>query len=148
MFCEALPATAAQKPVQRFVEWHTLAGTGLPALGIMECVVGKKSSRYVVTELAVAPQFDARGFRLTKPQGEPATDAEAGSYDVLIQRRGAGHRCECKGFLRWNQCKHVDALVALCENGQLAECPVNPDADAGTTPGETEDRCYAAEFGF
>ena len=37
-------------------------------------------------------------------------------YDVLL---GAEPSCDCKGFLRWNRCKHADGLAALKRAGRV-----------------------------
>lgn len=61
-------------------------------------------------------------FRLTKLDHlEPD---EPDHYDILIDADHAAdphgpHSCECKGFLRWAHCKHLESLCALIENGVL-----------------------------
>ena len=51
------------------------------------------------------------GFRLTKHVGHPGDQCE--TYHVHLSDEG--HACDCKGNLRWQLCKHVDALVKLCD---------------------------------
>ncbi len=60
-----------------------------------------------------------RGFRLTKVERSSGTDKspEADAYHVLTAAEG--QQCECRGFLRWNHCKHTKALVALEAARQL-----------------------------
>jgi hypothetical protein len=41
------------------------------------------------------------------------------SYDVHLAGQGSHSSCECKGFLRWGHCKHVEALEALAASGKL-----------------------------
>jgi hypothetical protein len=36
---------------------------------------------------------------------------------VLLE--GEGGTCECKGFIRWDKCKHRDGLLALFKRGLL-----------------------------
>jgi hypothetical protein len=38
-------------------------------------------------------------------------DADEKAYHVNLDRQGQA--CDCKGFLRWNHCKHVSALTVL-----------------------------------
>ena len=40
------------------------------------------------------------------------------TYHVHLADDGT-FRCECKGFCRWNHCKHGEALLALRKAGQL-----------------------------
>jgi len=49
-------------------------------------------------------------FELSKLQGDGET------YHVRI---GEDASCECKGFLRWGHCKHVDSLTALKQSNRL-----------------------------
>jgi hypothetical protein len=50
------------------------------------------------------------------------TDPSDGPYTVFLDaERGleGQHSCECRGFLRWGRCRHVGALVALHQGGEL-----------------------------
>ncbi len=42
---------------------------------------------------------------------------EGSTYTCLLSR-GEG-TCECKGFIRWNKCRHVSALLVLQSMGKL-----------------------------
>lgn len=42
-----------------------------------------------------------------------------GVYAVNLGGDGAKPSCECKGFLRWGQCKHLSGVLALRQAGQL-----------------------------
>jgi hypothetical protein len=75
--------------------------------GVLRITVGKEPTDYLLEPLS--SDF-GRAFRLTKPDGE--------RYHVLLADDGR-HSCECKGFLRWNHCKHVEGLAALVEPGRL-----------------------------
>jgi hypothetical protein len=55
-----------------------------------------------------------RGFRLTKAD---KGDGETAEYDVNLD--GQFSSCECKGFYRWNHCKHAESLAALVGAGKL-----------------------------
>lgn len=57
---------------------------------------------------------DAVHVRWAKVDG--GTDPEAEDYDVfLVCGRPGLDTCECKGWYRWNKCKHLDASRALQE---------------------------------
>jgi hypothetical protein len=42
---------------------------------------------------------------------------EAHDYHVCLN--GDASSCECPGFLRWNHCRHIESLAALCVAGRL-----------------------------
>jgi hypothetical protein len=52
----------------------------------------------------------------TEPDQPPQAKVTA-SYDVNLN--GALSLCSCLGFLRWQRCKHVSGLSALCERNLL-----------------------------
>lgn len=90
----------------------------------------KDISSYRVRELTYIP-FPARGFVLEKLAG--GTDAEAENYAVLIDP-STHHSCECKGFLRWDRCKHIDTLVELLAEGALDPTPARTDIPIDLDP--------------
>ena len=49
------------------------------------------------------------GLELTKHDGEV--------YHVRLD--GADSHCDCRGFVRWNHCKHCESLLALQKSGRL-----------------------------
>ena len=55
------------------------------------------------------------GFALTKHVGNPADQCE--TYHVHLSDEG--HACDCMGNLRWQRCKHVDALVKCRDLGTI-----------------------------
>lgn len=66
-----------------------------------------------------------RCFRLHKSRLE-AVEGEPSNYDVRIDvdptdPEHPSHSCECMGFLRWNHCKHTDALAAIVAAKKIAE---------------------------
>jgi hypothetical protein len=70
---------------------------------------GKETEdRYFVSR--VPADFGA-GF-LVEKVGAPES-----SYHVNLS--GAQSSCECKGFLRWGRCRHVEGLAALHAAGRL-----------------------------
>jgi hypothetical protein len=71
-------------------------------------VEGQEPCDYLVRRLP--SDFGTAAFRLAKVGGDE-------EYAVLID--GADSSCECKGFLQWGKCKHVDGLTALVARGLL-----------------------------
>jgi hypothetical protein len=57
--------------------------------------------------------------RLTKfaTQQKPG---EPDHYDVVV---GPTPSCECRGWLRWGHCKHLESLTALADAGRLDTPP-------------------------
>ena len=147
---EALAATRTQK--HRGIEW-TACPPCCPAAGVVEILSGKKSSRYLVAEVYVAPGYGpGRAFRLTKPGG-------AETYDVFVSQDRTHGTCTCPGFTYDASrkadrrhgtttatlgCKHADACEALLFNNWLPDPRENPGADAGST--ETADQPLPACF--
>lgn len=62
-------------------------------------------------------------YRVHKARLE-AVEGEPTNYDCKIDTqpldpKNPVHACECKGFLRWNRCKHTAAIAALIKTGKL-----------------------------
>ena len=97
-----------------------------PETGLLAVDTKRTTSRYRVYEF---PEQDGgRAFRFQVLDG--GTDPEARSYDVFC---GVSHAsCECKGYLRHNRCKHIDAAQALIANN-WSPTPA-PVLMADTTP--------------
>ena len=75
--------------------------------GVLQIRVGKEEANYFLTPI---PSDFGNAYRVEKIGGTEV-------YDVNL---ADGHgTCECKGFLRWNHCKHVDGLKALKTRGKL-----------------------------
>jgi len=89
-----------------------------PRLGLVRISVGTEAADYWLSRLP--SDFGGAAFRLEKfaPEGD-----EPASYDVLLADDQGHHSCECKGFLRWGRCKHVDGMSALCLSGRLSSAP-------------------------
>ena len=64
-------------------------------------------------DLTPIPADFGRGFRLEKI----GLEANGEAYHVNLD--GDRRSCECKGFGRWNHCKHADGLAALIAAGRL-----------------------------
>jgi hypothetical protein len=77
--------------------------------GLLRITVGKDTADYF---LARIPADFGTAFKLEKVGEEDATP-----YHVNLN--GPQSTCECKGFTRWNRCKHKDGLAALVAAGRL-----------------------------
>jgi hypothetical protein len=78
-------------------------------VGVFSIQEGRKVSFYTFRE--VPCDIGGRGFALHR----------LGLGPLYFVRIGTGHECscECLGFLRHAQCKHIRALLALVESGLL-----------------------------
>lgn len=109
-FASTLPARKSSKngTAVRFTPGAN-AGTGLLLLG-----ADRTATEYLVVEFAAD---GGRGFRLAKVT--EGTDAEADGYDVFACGKTKAVTCHCRGYERWQGCKHADAVAALLNDGQL-----------------------------
>jgi hypothetical protein len=77
--------------------------------GLVRISVGKEAADYLLSRI---PADFGTAFRLEKVGEEDATP-----YHVNLNGRQT--TCECKGFARWNRCKHADGLAALSAAGKV-----------------------------
>lgn len=102
-----MPATkTSPKKQTRFAKLMQL-GSSL----VLGLTAGQDTTFY---QLAALTADEGRGFRLTKAN---RGDGPGEEYDVLLD--GSRSSCECKGFLRWGHCKHIESLTALTGAGRL-----------------------------
>jgi hypothetical protein len=66
--------------------------------------------------LYTVPSDFGLAFRLEKYEHQRRGEDDA-AYNVLLD--GERSTCECRGFLRWGHCRHVEALTALRAAGKL-----------------------------
>jgi hypothetical protein len=101
------PRQGRAKP--RKPERHVALIGRLRKVRILRLRVGKQTDFYRLRPLA--SDF-GRAFELRKlgPRGGE-------TYHVLLDGRES--TCECKGFLRWSHCKHLESLHALLAAGKL-----------------------------
>lgn len=85
----------------------------------MRITVGKLTTEYGIRELPTDFGAGQRGFELTNLGQDSET------YHVLLGTRENKHTCECKGFGRWNHCKHTEGLLALFGVNKPAEPSLN-----------------------
>jgi hypothetical protein len=92
------------KPARRLIRWVVKPGE-ITKTGVTHITEGAADDDYLVT--AMTADF-GRAFEVVKlcPQENNPT------YHVLLSADGK-HSCECKGFLRWDRCRHVSGLLAL-----------------------------------
>jgi hypothetical protein len=100
-------ATKNRKPRQRSIRLDLPIGSQPGEWGVIEITQDRKASRYYIE--AVPSDFGV-GFLLRKI---------GGTEEYHVNLSAEGHNCECKGFLRWNHCKHTDGLAALQRAGKL-----------------------------
>ncbi len=81
--------------------------------GLVNITEGGKLTSFLVWAI---PSDFGRAFRLEKFTTHRRGDDDA-EYHVCLE--GNGGTCECKGFLRWSHCRHVEALHALVNAGEL-----------------------------
>jgi hypothetical protein len=104
---------------ERFVRWAIPPGVfGIE--GVLVLTVDGEATAYLARRI---PADAGEGWELMKFR--KAEGDERIVYHVCLAIRHGQHSCECKGFLRWGHCKHVEALLALAakEGGSGCECP-------------------------
>jgi hypothetical protein len=97
-------ARRQQRKAARFIRLFSRPEGNLP--GIIAMTIGSKRTDYLVKLIAT-------GFAL----GKLGIDVDANIYHVCLD--GQRSLCDCKGFLRWHRCKHIDGLAALVAAGRL-----------------------------
>lgn len=112
-YTEILPARKSSK--RSAINYTPSGGEYEPIAGTLTIHTDRASADYLVTEFV--PGWDGRAFTLEKIDG--GTDAEQESYSLFCARNGQDRTCECKGFVRWGNCKHLDAVLACITNGWL-----------------------------
>lgn len=87
--------------------------------GRLTITAGNATVVYRLTE--IGSDIGGRGFQLSKAQ------ADGGDvYHVLIADEVATS-CDCCGWLAHSRCKHVDALQAVLDSGELP--PLDPEPE-------------------
>jgi hypothetical protein len=86
------------------------------APAILTLHVGCDETTYLIRPV---PNNFGEAFELTKLEIVDDGPAERGEvYHVLFESEFS-ESCECKGFLRWGHCKHLDSIKALRDAGKL-----------------------------
>jgi hypothetical protein len=103
-------ARKARTKPERRIGWLARPTPDNP-LGVITIHVGHNATEYTLRRLACDY---GEAYELAKfvTQGGEV-------YHVNLDRQHGRHTCDCKGFLRWNHCKHVEGLAALIAAGRL-----------------------------
>jgi hypothetical protein len=127
-FTETLPATKSNPHTA--ITW-TPSGA-VPRAGLLTITSKRVAVTYLVVEMEESPPV--RNFLFAKSDATPGSDKEESSYTVSVGVAGSPMGCTCKGFAygRGKLCKHIEAAVAVLDNGWL-DAPVNPEADVSNT---------------
>jgi hypothetical protein len=112
-YTDLLPQTKSE-PKGAAIDWTPSTADG-PSAGVLTIKSKRAYSSYVVCEFPV--DWAGRGFHLAKL--DAGTDATEEHYSCFIPKDGSEGRCECKGWAYSRHCKHLAALNALVEAGQL-----------------------------
>jgi hypothetical protein len=110
----------ATKTRTRKTEERTAKLMQLGASQVLALTCGKDTVFYKLETLDHG--FGEAAFRLSKAD---RGDGPGEVYDVLMD--GARSSCECKGFLQWHHCKHVESLESLIAAGKLPSCKKQPE---------------------
>lgn len=99
----------------------------LPGGGVLLIDDRKRTRTYSVREFVPDSGWHGRAFHLTKSTGE--------RRDVFLAHDGHSHHCDCEAgtYRPAARCCHVEAMLAVAENGWLPGDAANPDADHGPT---------------
>lgn len=112
-FTDLLPPTRSEPKGSAF-DWTPAAADG-PKAGVLTIKQRRLYTTYAVVEFPA--DFGGRAFMLAKvTEGSDPTEER---YACLIPAGGREKRCECKGFNYAGHCKHLSALAALINAGQL-----------------------------
>lgn len=104
------PQKRQRRKPQRRVGWVPGSWNPEGGFGILRIQQDQELDHYF---LRVIPCDFGHGFELQKlvPGGTV--------YHVALDPTANKHSCKCKGFLRWNHCKHVEGLLAMAAAGRL-----------------------------
>jgi hypothetical protein len=106
-----MTATKTRKTKKTTEETRTAKLLTVGASQVLALTTERDGTFYGLTEIGADR---GRGFCLAKADKGNGPEE---TYHVNL----AGHEstCECKGFYRWNHCRHVESLTALVGAGKL-----------------------------
>jgi hypothetical protein len=125
-FTELLPATKSSKH-------STLNWTPAPTRDAGKLTIDTDRTRTLYTIRQFPTEFPGLAFHFEKTTS--GTDREESGYNVFVCARTGGQNpfCDCKGFTRFSHCKHLDAAIALIDNGWLSPELSNTESDVENT---------------
>jgi hypothetical protein len=106
-----------RKPGSRLVAVLEQPTPDTDGWGALQITVNGKAATYLVRFIPCELGAGILGLEVEKLDAELAVAEER--YHVAVDPFQGFHSCECKGFLLWNRCKHVDGLAKLVELGRL-----------------------------
>jgi hypothetical protein len=109
-------STTNRKPVKakppRYIRW-TIRPTPAKPVGMIEVTEGEKADHYTVQRIA-ADYGLAFIVKKMVPDARSLDEALSNEpYHVNLDRQTGRHSCECKGWERWQRCRHVAGLLVL-----------------------------------
>lgn len=104
--------TTKAKPPE-VVEWEP-ATSGFALAGLLAVGTGRRRVVYAVQETTTDR---GRAFVCVKVEG--GSDDEATGYVVCVTNAGNPWSCECRGWLRWNHCRHTQEVGKLVAEHKL-----------------------------
>jgi len=93
--------------------------------GKLPATVEVMDTHYLVHEIPC--EIGGRGFTFRKVDMGTSPWSIAEEYTCCLA--GKDSTCECKGFLRWSHCKHLESLTALASRGKLPAAQAAPARD-------------------
>jgi hypothetical protein len=110
--------TETRKPVNRVRHVRLVIGLSPDGKNGLLRITERKGNKEVIDEYFIdrIPADFGTAYLMEKRDHRPAGEDES-RYHVNLS--ADGHSCECKGFLRWNHCRHVESLAALRDAGKL-----------------------------
>jgi hypothetical protein len=112
--------TETRKPVNRVRHVRLVVGLNPDGKNGLLRITERKGNKEVIDEYFIdrIPADFGAAYLVEKRDYRPAGEDES-RYHVNLSDDGAGHSCECRGFLRWGHCRHVEALAVLRDAGRL-----------------------------
>jgi hypothetical protein len=86
-----------------------------PAEGQTGALLIREGERQDTYFLSLIPSDFGVGLEVEK------VDPVNGHRTYHVNLNGDASTCECKGFLRWAHCRHVESLLALQAAGRLSQ---------------------------
>jgi len=112
---------APRRPPPLLLQWVGPPPSPERPFGLLRLALGREVNVYFLEPFA--SDF-GRAFSLTKLERK---DEEPPVYHVLLDGRRSS--CDCLGHQRHGHCKHLDSLLLLLDQDQLAGLPAPPQQE-------------------